>query len=126
MKKNVVKTTKKYEYNSQGYLIKEVITEESYEENVITGGYVKSKPAPPMSPSPYVLPTEWKKTTGVPPYTSTISTESTDLTIKGDASLSGKTLKQIADLVQSQIELSKRGHGSNPFKPESIDKNKPC
>jgi hypothetical protein len=38
MKKFVVKTTKEFTYNEKGFIIKEVVTEESYEQEVYTGG----------------------------------------------------------------------------------------
>jgi hypothetical protein len=38
MKKFVVKTTKEYTYDNQGRIAKEIITEESYEQEIYTGG----------------------------------------------------------------------------------------
>jgi hypothetical protein len=38
MKKFVVKTTKEFTYNEKGFIIKEVVTEESYEQEMYTGG----------------------------------------------------------------------------------------
>lgn len=37
----ITKTTKDYTYNENGYLVKEVITEEYYEEEIIKSGTVK-------------------------------------------------------------------------------------
>lgn len=74
MKKKVFKTTKEFTYDEKGYVIKEVIVQEEYEEEFNDGRIATvSTPIRPFSYDDKITCDNVYTAKGVPPYTTTLS-----------------------------------------------------
>jgi hypothetical protein len=104
MKKFVVKTTKEFTYNEKGFIIKEVVTEESYEQEVYTGGgTIKTGTITADDIKVDTL----KKVTGVTPtpYTASYEDKADTTTVVHNVTLNtAKTITEIANEVRAILD----------------------
>jgi hypothetical protein len=104
MKKFVVKTTKEFTYNEKGFIIKEVVTEESYEQEVYTGGgTIKTDTINANDIKANTL----KKVTGVTPtpYTASYEGKSDTTNVVHNVTLNtAKTITEIANEVKAILD----------------------
>jgi hypothetical protein len=103
MKKFVVKTTKEFTYNEKGFIVKEVVTEESYEQEMYTGGTINSGSIKVNDIKADVL----KKATGVAPspYTASYEDKADTTTVVHNVTLNtAKTITEIANEVRAILD----------------------
>jgi hypothetical protein len=104
MKKFVVKTTKEFTYNEKGFIIKEVVTEESYEQEMYTGGgTIKTGTITADDIKVDTL----KKVTGVTttPYTTSYEDKADTTTVVHNVTLNtAKTITEIANEVRAILD----------------------
>jgi uncharacterized OB-fold protein len=90
MKKFIVKTTKEFTYDEKGFITKEVVVREEYEQEVNTGGNITSAT---------IKPSDYTKVTGDKPYTNAtvkVDTNGITTTIQN----TNKTISEIANEVK--------------------------
>jgi hypothetical protein len=110
-KKFVVKTTTEYTYDEKGYVLKSVVTEESYETEIYTGGNITTgtitaKDIVVDKLRPDVL----KKTTGILPNTGTVTSTYTG----GETTVQNKTITEIANEVKAILNNDLKRTQINP------------
>jgi hypothetical protein len=104
MKKFVVKTTKEFTYNEKGFIIKEVVTEESYEQEMYTGGgTIKTGTITANDIKADTL----KKVTGITttPYTTSYEGKADTTNVTHNVTLNTvKTITEIANEVKAILD----------------------
>lgn len=121
MKKFVVKTTKEFTYDEKGFITKEVVTEESYEQEVHTGGTVGSGgriTSGTISSKDISGDSLYVKVTGDNPTTAKATFENCDpnflvkengdVTVTGNLKVNAKSVSDIANEVKAILERDLR------------------
>jgi hypothetical protein len=119
MKKFVVKTVEEFVYDKEGRVIKKTVTEESYEQEIFSGGTIKSDTitADKLKKTTGIIPDPFKVTSvsTVPNSATFVSNGTSEVSVKGDLKVSNKTISDIANEVKAILDKDLKSNGFKFF-----------